>query len=94
MEPPNAQPHHSFYIITSFGGKKASGLFGWHFVSGDWNWNLPNHLLVFSVRVILGHMKPQPGFCLEPVTLPTPFSPHAQLDVCTLCPVVAYLQLE
>lgn len=85
----NAQPHRSLFIITSFGGKRASGLIRWHFVSGDWNWNLPNHLLVFFVRVILVHMKPQPGFCLEPVTLPAPFSPHARLGDCTLCWMVA-----
>lgn len=47
METLNAQPHRSLYIITSFGGKRASGLICWHFISGDWNWNLPNHLLVF-----------------------------------------------
>lgn len=89
MEALSAHPHRSLYIITSFGGKRASGLIRWHFVSGDWNRNLPNHLLVFSIRVILVHMKPQPAFCLEPVTLPVPFCPHAQRGLCTLCWVVA-----
>lgn len=33
--------------VTSFWGRRGSGLIGWHFVSGDWNWNLPNHLVFF-----------------------------------------------
>lgn len=65
----NAQPRCPHHVITPFGGEGASGLIRWRFVSVDWNWNLPNHSLVFSVRVILVHVKPQPGFCLEPVTL-------------------------
>lgn len=65
----NVQPCCPHHAITSFGGEGASGLIHWRFVSVDWNWNLPNHSLVFSVRVILVHVKPQPGFCLEPVTL-------------------------
>lgn len=66
---PNTQPHCPHHVITSFGGERASGLICWHFVSVDWNWNLLNHSLVFSIWVILVHVKPQPGFCLEPVTL-------------------------
>lgn len=65
-------------------GRELSGLTRWHFVSGGWKWNLPNHSLVFAVRVILVHMKPQPGFCPEPGTFLAPSFPWAPLGSCML----------
>lgn len=61
---------YSHTVIMSFEETEPSGLICWHFVSEGWNWNLPNHLLVFLVKVILVHMKPQAGFCLGPVAFP------------------------
>lgn len=52
------------YVLLEKAGR-ARGLICWHFVSRDWNWNLPNHSLVFSVKVTLVHVKPQVDFCLR-----------------------------
>lgn len=65
-------------------GGQSLGVVCWHFVPGGWNWNLPDHSLPFSGKVILVHMKPQPSGCLEPVTLPTPSSLGARRGGCTL----------